>query len=52
LLVIKLFDEFSSGAKKLDEFKASFIFLETEYSVPTRFLSLFAALDSFLETGQ
>jgi hypothetical protein len=54
MLVIKVFNEFSSSAKKLDELKDFFIFLETEYSVllrlvPTRFLSLFAAVDKLLK---
>jgi hypothetical protein len=50
MLVIKTFSEFSSSAKKLDELKDFFVFLETEYSVvlphvTTRFLSLSAAVD-------
>jgi hypothetical protein len=51
MLVIKMFNEFSSSGKKLDEVKEFFfVFPETEYSgllcyVPTHFLSLFAATD-------
>jgi hypothetical protein len=53
MLVIKGFYEFSSSAKKLDELKDFFIFVENEYSfllchVPTNFLGLFATVDRLL----
>uniref|UniRef100_H3AA92 DUF4371 domain-containing protein n=1 Tax=Latimeria chalumnae TaxID=7897 RepID=H3AA92_LATCH len=53
-LVIKVYSEFSSSAKKISELKEFFNFIETEYSeilrhVPTRFLTLLAAVDRLLK---
>nr|XP_005313440.1 uncharacterized protein LOC101943458 isoform X1 [Chrysemys picta bellii]XP_005313442.1 uncharacterized protein LOC101943458 isoform X1 [Chrysemys picta bellii] len=53
-LVIKVFSEFSSSAKNISELKEFFDFLETEYSeilrhVPTRFVTLFTAVDRLLK---
>jgi multisubunit Na+/H+ antiporter MnhB subunit len=49
ILLIIVFDELPSSARKRSELKDLFIFLETEYfvlrHVPTRFLSLFAAVN-------
>ncbi|XP_050776316.1 uncharacterized protein LOC127032781 isoform X1 [Gopherus flavomarginatus] len=53
-LVIKVFSEFSSCAKNISELKEFLDFMETEYSeilchVPTRFLTLFTAVDRLLK---
>ena len=52
-VVIKVFNEFASSAKALDKLKKCFEFAEIEFSeclrhVPTRWLSLFTALDRLL----
>jgi hypothetical protein len=56
MLVIKVFNEFLSSVKKLDELKDLFTFLETKHSTflrhgPAHLLSKFAAVDRLLETG-
>nr|XP_032636485.1 uncharacterized protein LOC116824950 isoform X1 [Chelonoidis abingdonii] len=53
-LVIKVFSEFSSCANNISELKEFLDFMETEYSeilchVPTRFLTLFTAVDRLLK---
>lgn len=53
-LILKVFKEFSSSAKKTEELKSCFEFCEQEYQnvlrhVVTRWLSLFTALDRLIK---
>ncbi|GFW42400.1 uncharacterized protein TNCV_239971 [Trichonephila clavipes] len=54
-IVLKVFAEFSCSAKKREDLKECFDFFESEYRevirhVPTRWLSLFNALDWMLSS--
>jgi len=56
-LVIKVYNEFSSSAKNIEKLKECYDFVDNEYSkllkhVPTRFLTLFRALDRLIKNWQ